>query len=62
VPIIEVQKEYMRVPAEFSELHPNPAIPSKGDSLALLEWAQMCAVNNRKYENQATRLRGLSNE
>lgn len=54
--------ELVSIPAELLQLNENPAVPSQGDNAALLDWAQACASNNRKYEDQMRRLRGLSNE
>lgn len=50
------------VPSELLQINENPAVPSHGDNAALLDWAMSCASNNRKYESQMKRLRGLSNE
>jgi hypothetical protein len=60
--VIVPAPELVPIPAELVQLNENPAVPSQGDNAALLDWAMECAVNNRKYENQMKRLRGLSDE
>lgn len=47
------------VPAEFTLLHENPVVPSAGDNVALLDWAQACASNARLYELQIKALKDL---
>ncbi len=58
-PILEVHTEIVAVPAELTEIHPNPTVPSMGDNAALLDWAQSCAINNRAYEAQMEGLKDL---
>jgi hypothetical protein len=58
-PTIEIQKLYVPLPGELTQLNDNPAVPDSGDNAALLEWAMSCAVNHRLYENQMRAIRDL---
>jgi len=59
VPEIIVEEVMVPVPAELSHIWENPAIPSAGVNLDLLDWAQTCAVTSYLYKNQMKELRSL---
>lgn len=59
VPDIEVKTEIVAVPAELTQIWYNPAVPTSGDNLTLLDWAQACAVTTHLYQEQMKKLREL---
>jgi hypothetical protein len=59
VPEIIVEKVMIPIPAELVQIWENPAVPSAGDHLDLLNWAQACAVTTYLYKNQMKQLRSL---
>lgn len=58
-PEIEVQKEFVPVPADLTQINENPPVPNSGDNSALLDWAMACAVNTYLYEQQIRAIRDL---
>jgi hypothetical protein len=59
VPDVEIVKQYVPVPAELSQIWYNPAVPSSGTNLDLLDWAQACAVTTYLYTEQMKKLQEL---
>jgi hypothetical protein len=58
-PEVVYHTEFVPIPEQFTKTYMNKPIPSAGDNLDLLEWAQYCAVQNRKYELQMEKLQEL---
>ena len=59
VPDVEIITKYVPVPSELTQVWYNPAVPSSGDNLALLDWAQACAVTTYLYTEQMKKLKEL---
>jgi hypothetical protein len=59
VPDIEVKTVIVPVPAELSQIWYNPAVPTSGSNVDLLNWAEACAVTTHLYQEQMKKLREL---
>lgn len=59
VPDIRIQEKIIPVPAELTQTHYCPPVPSSGNNETLLNWAEQCGVNARKASDQLNAIREL---